>query len=66
MTKKDFQLIADVVATPNRASQMGNGPLADAHARYRRALAEQFADALASTNPRFQRETFLRACKVDA
>ena len=53
MTRKDFQLIADVIATSWHAS-----------ADSRRELAENMADALAGTNPRFNRETFLTACGV--
>ena len=52
MTKRDYQLIADVV----RAS--------DGTTYARRKLASQFADALAKGNPRFNRETFLHACEV--
>lgn len=48
MTKKDFKLIAAVVA--------GMPPDADMV-----SVAYAFANALASTNPRFDRERFLKA-----
>lgn len=53
MTRKDFELIADVIATSWHAS-----------ADSRRELAENMADALSGTNDRFNRETFLAACGV--
>jgi hypothetical protein len=53
VTKKDFQLIADTI-------RYNLGPPC------RERAAEAFADALRSTNPRFDRERFLRACGVGA
>lgn len=53
MTRKDFQLIADVIATSWHAS-----------AESRRDMANDFADALENTNDRFDRERFLAACGV--
>jgi hypothetical protein len=53
MTRKDFQLIADVIATAWHASEDS-----------RRDLANAMADSLAGTNDRFNRETFLTACGV--
>ena len=56
MTKRDFELIARVV------KQVGeDGALAMDSAGDRIALAEQFADALAETNPRFDRARFVEA-----
>jgi hypothetical protein len=55
MSKKDFELIARVLRDPSLHLQ----------ASKRRALASRFADELATTNPRFARETFLRACGVE-
>ena len=51
MTKKDFELIAATIA------YLPAGPA-------RRETARLFADALATTNPRFDRARFLRACGV--
>jgi hypothetical protein len=53
MTRKDFQLIADVIATSWHAS-----------ADSRRDMANAMAAALAGTNDRFDREKFLAACGV--
>lgn len=53
MTKKDFQLIADVIAQAWHAS-------ADSRAD----LAHAMADKLEDTNPRFNRELFIKACGV--
>jgi hypothetical protein len=54
MTRKDYQLIAEVIATTWHASAVG-----------KREFALNMADALAGTNPRFNRELFLTACGVN-
>lgn len=54
MTKKDYELIAEVIAT----SWHGNGEL-------KFHLADNMANALETTNPRFNREMFLTACGVN-
>jgi hypothetical protein len=54
MTRKDFQLIADVIAT----SWHGSGEL-------KNSIANNMADALAGTNPLFNRAKFLAACDAD-
>lgn len=56
MTKKDFQMIADVLA---RAA--GGSPDDENMREY---LARAFANMLADANPRFDRARFLTACKV--
>ena len=48
MTKKDFVLIAAIVA----------------NSRDKDTLGKSFAHALAATNPAFNRATFLTACGV--
>jgi len=53
MTRKDFQLIADVL----RAHQDGS----DAD-HIVRGLAVSFASELAKTNPRFNAQRFIGAC----
>lgn len=53
MTRKDYELIAEVVAT----AWMGNGQM-------RWDIANRFADELEGGNPRFDRERFLSACGV--
>jgi hypothetical protein len=55
MTKKDFELIAAVCRTRLY------GDLTKAQ---RDTVAAHFADALERTNPRFDRERFLKACGV--
>ena len=56
MTKKDFELIARILASPYCAEDQ----IAV------RAVAYRFADALATTNPRFDRARFLAACGVQS
>jgi hypothetical protein len=55
MTKKDFELIAKVVAR----STIGKGQEA------RTGIANAFADELEEINPRFDRARFLTACGVN-
>lgn len=56
MTRKDFELIAAVLR---------NAPLHTQGCAYVDELAEDFADALAETNPRFDRDRFLAAALED-
>jgi ribosomal protein L18 len=53
MTAKDFAAIAAVLAAYRMDPSVGTD-----------ALAENMADALARTNPRFDRARFLAACRV--
>lgn len=53
MTRKDFELIAAVVASLPGDTEV--------HADY---IADLLADALATSNPRFNRDRFMRACGV--
>ena len=65
MTKKHYEAIAKIFAA--RASSV---PPADAHPFYlgaeesREAIANDLATLFASENPRFDKERFLKACKV--
>jgi hypothetical protein len=61
MTRQDFQLIADVF---NEAREWSEGYSRDESCR--RILAERMADKLATTNERFDRARFLKACGVEA
>jgi hypothetical protein len=54
MTRKDFELIAEVIATSWHGSEETTAD-----------LANRMADALEGTNPRFNREMFLTACGVN-
>jgi hypothetical protein len=54
MTRKDYELIAEVIATAWHGSE-------DTQAD----LSHKMADALEGTNPRFNRELFLKACGVN-
>lgn len=56
MTKKDFELIATTIKSVG-----ADGALCMGSARDRVALAEAFAMALQSTNPRFDYQRFLTA-----
>jgi hypothetical protein len=54
MTRKDFELIAAAL------KEAADGISQQAH----KYLTERLADALATTNPNFKRERFLRASGV--
>jgi hypothetical protein len=54
MTKKDYILIAEVIATSWHGSE-------DTQSE----LSNRMADALEATNPRFNRSLFLDACGVN-
>lgn len=59
MTRKDFTLIAEVLAQAMVSADaigLGTGTIA--------YLIEQFADKLATTNPRFDRDRFIRAASA--
>lgn len=56
MTKKDYELIASVL----RAAITDYDHLVVID------LARDFANALQADNPRFERDTFLRACGVSS
>ncbi len=55
MTRKDFILIAEVIAGMKRDSTRRDGLVLE-------ATAKRMADALAGTNGAFKRERFLTAC----
>lgn len=57
MTKKDFQMIADVL----RVYADDGDPAAES---MHRAICNRFADRLFATNPLFNRGKFLAACGV--
>lgn len=59
MTKKDFQLIADVIN-----GLVSDGALALDDERDCFNLAWQFAEALKKENPRFDEQKFFEACGV--
>ena len=61
MTKKDFILIAEVLAESKYLID-SQTPISAEQARVR--IANATADALATTNPRFDRARFLAACGV--
>lgn len=60
MTRRDFELIASVVRETELTA--GNASYPDCEVA-RGQLARAFAAELAATNPRFDRERFLRACE---
>lgn len=56
MTRKDYELIATIIAAmPTFAATLRD---------QKESTARQFADRLASDNPRFDRDRFLKACGV--
>lgn len=62
MTRKDFELIAKAVRESNlEDDSLGDDPnYSDRGSK--KNVAWILADALAETNPRFDRERFVRAC----
>jgi hypothetical protein len=62
MTKKDYELIAGVIA---ELVEHKRDKGAFAHNPELSTVADFFADTLADTNPRFNREIFLKACGVN-
>ena len=67
MTRKDFQLIADVVKQL-RTFEAHDVEMSEDVARAVRlsSVADALASALATTNPRFDRDRFLTACGIGA
>lgn len=68
MTRKDFQLIADVLRTERERSRQYvtvNNPRACTELDHLDQIAESMADALVTTNPRFNRSRFLNACNCN-
>ena len=73
MTRKDFELIADIIKglpTLGMANSANFDPYAaseedmnDCAKEIRRLIAVNFASRLSATNPRFDAERFLEACK---
>lgn len=64
MSKKDFELIASVLSEALADSLRAGGDNYDEDSN--EYIATRFADVLGQTNPRFNRERFLRACGVSA
>lgn len=60
MTRKDYELIARVMADLNADFNNGGEDTVSLS-----IVAGQLADALEDTNPRFNRELFLTACGVN-
>ncbi len=58
MTRKHFQLIADILSTQLCAAQSGKLKAVDAIG----GIAWDLAEALKNENPRFNRKRFLMAC----
>ena len=61
MTRKDYELIARVLAFTRTSAKSDLSPQAD---NMWRVACGDIADALASENPRFDRDRFLEACGV--
>lgn len=62
MTKRHFELIAETLRKTLEREQSLNSPSAGGV----RMSARELADVLGSTNSRFDKERFLRACGVEA
>jgi hypothetical protein len=57
MSKKDYVMIANVFHAECASQNFASGPCASA-----KRLAEMLAMKFQSSNPRFDRDKFLRAC----
>lgn len=73
-TREDFQATADILRTQIRETQIlidGKvipGLVAPGHQKTHDVLREmmyEFANMFAESNPRFDRDTFIRACFTD-
>jgi hypothetical protein len=64
MTKKDFELISDVIKDSSYKWKVVAGSGSTGR-KYQERIAEVFADALQETNTRFNRDKFLIACGID-
>ena len=60
MTKKDYELIAGVMARLSADFTNGGEDTVSLS-----LVARELADSLADTNPRFNREMFIKACGVE-
>lgn len=60
MTRKDFELIARALASARAELKAGNSSILVAGVDY---AAAELARVLGRTNPRFDAERFLEACK---
>ncbi len=56
MTRKDFEVIAGILAKLDPISMAAQG--------YKQALIEHFAEELQYTNPNFNAERFITACNA--
>ena len=65
MTRKDLVLIAETIQLERQRSCQyvkANNPRTCVELDHLDQIAESFADALATTNPRFNRSRFINAC----
>jgi hypothetical protein len=63
MTRKDYELVAKALNMRNWYDEFGN--VTNDHAiETRNNIARALAEALALDNPRFDRDKFLKACRV--
>lgn len=65
MTRKDFELIARALRDARPAVTSRNEEMTRERLSALNTAAELMASELASTNPRFNRERFLKACGLD-
>ena len=65
MTRKDYELIAAAIAAVARHNATDDDYREGWHGATS-AASHRLADSLASTNPRFDRSRFLKACGLEA
>jgi Mn-containing catalase len=70
MTKKHFEMIAEVIAMMNLGVDKSTSAATKNHVAgiqcARASIARELARQFSSENPRFDRARFLKACKVEA
>ncbi len=62
MTRKDFTLIAETIRTMPTFEAMAQADEPEIEVLRFSALCHRFAEALATTNPRFNKNRFITAC----
>lgn len=62
MTKKDYELIAGIIRNANHTATKFKDTSGESMLVH---LTLEFCDELVKENPRFNRELFLNACKVN-
>lgn len=65
MTKKHFEMLANIMKFAKPPEDRGFNKLVSALLSYHSDICNSLADGCQSENPRFDRQRFLKACGVD-